>query len=135
MRRNSAVSAILQTERILLREFTLDDVDALSGIQGDPETMRFYPHPFSFEDTEAWIEMVHTRYERDGFALLAVEDRETDDFLGNVGPMVQVLDDVDEIELGWSVTPTRARQGSGPKPRSPAEPGSSTWSVPTTSSP
>jgi len=97
--------------------------------------MRFYPHPFSFEDTEAWIEMVHTRYERDGFALLAVEDRETDDFLGNVGPMVQVVDDVDEIELGWSVTPTRARQGSRPKPRSPAEPGSSTWSVPTTSSP
>ena len=125
----------LETERLRLRPLVAADATALHRIQSDAAHMRFYPHPFSFEDTEAWIEMVHTRYERDGFALLAVEDRETDDFLGNVGPMVQVLDDVDEIELGWSVTPTRARQGSGPKPRSPAEPGSSTWSVPTTSSP
>jgi len=73
--------------------------------------MRFYPHPFSYEETEGWIAMVATRYERDRFGLLAVEDRVTGEFLGNVGPMKQVVDDVDEIEIGWSVTPARARQG------------------------
>ena len=50
-------------------------------------------------------------YERDGFALLAVEDRATGEFLGNVGPILQHVDGVDEVELGWSITPARARQG------------------------
>ena len=50
-------------------------------------------------------------YAKHGFGLLAVEDRMTGEFLGNVGPMMQRVDDVDEIELGWSIMPSRARQG------------------------
>ena len=46
-----------------------------------------------------------------GSRLLAVEDRATGEFLGNVGPILQHVDGVDEVELGWSITPTRARQG------------------------
>ena len=48
--------------------------------------MRFYPHPFSLEESRVWIERMQERYERDGFGLLAVEDRATGEFLGNVGP-------------------------------------------------
>lgn len=73
--------------------------------------MRFYPHPFSVEESRAWIERTRQRYELDGFALLAVEDRTTGDFLGNVGPAVQVVDGVDEVELGWSIAPAHTRQG------------------------
>ena len=50
-------------------------------------------------------------YERDGFALLAVEDRETGEFLGNVGPILQHVDGVDEVELGWSITPAARPAG------------------------
>jgi len=63
------------------------------------------------EESVAWIERAIERYEKHGFGLLAVEDRTTGEFLGNVGPMVQRIDDVDEIELGWSITPDRSRQG------------------------
>jgi RimJ/RimL family protein N-acetyltransferase len=101
----------VETERLRLRPLTAADAEALHRIQSDPEHMRFYPHPFTFEETRGWIAMTGTRYERDGFGLLAVEDRSTGEFLGNVGPMVQVVDDVDEIEIGWSITPTRSRQG------------------------
>jgi len=89
----------------------MTDVDALHAIQSDPEHMRFYPHPFSLEDSRDWIERMMAAYERVGFALLAVEDRANGEFLGNVGPHVQHIDGVDEVELGWSITPTRARQG------------------------
>ena len=34
--------AVLETDRLLLRELRLDDTDDLHQIQGDPETMRFY---------------------------------------------------------------------------------------------
>ena len=101
----------LETERLLLRPLVADDVEALNEIQSDADHMRFYPHPFSIEETRDWIAHAHERYERDGFGLLAVEDRTTGEFLGNVGPVVQVVDGVDEIELGWSITPARSRQG------------------------
>jgi len=101
----------LETDRLRLRRLRMGDLEALHAIQSDPEHMRFYPHPFSLEESIAWIELMRVRYERDGFGLLGVEDRATGEFLGNVGPMVQTVDDVDEIELGWSVTPRRARQG------------------------
>ena len=105
------VPPILVTKRLRLRPLELADADALNRIQADPDHMRFYPHPFSTKETIAWIRRVLVRYEEHGFGLLAVEDRETGDLLGNVGPMVQNADGVAEIELGWSVTPRRARRG------------------------
>ena len=101
----------LETARLRLRPLVMADAEALNSIQSDPVHMRFYPHPFSMEETRGWIERMHERYERDGFALLGVEDRETGEFLGNVGPVLQHVDDVNEVELGWSITPARARQG------------------------
>jgi [ribosomal protein S5]-alanine N-acetyltransferase len=102
---------ILETERLRLRPLVPTDAKALHRIQSDPDHMRFYPHPFSVDETQEWIARVQERYERDGFGLLAVDDRTTGAFLGNVGPMVQVVDGVDEVEIGWSITPARSRQG------------------------
>jgi RimJ/RimL family protein N-acetyltransferase len=101
----------LHTERLTLRPLRRDDAVALNAIQADPDHMRLWPHPFAMEETVAWIETMQERYERDGFALWAVEDASTGAFLGNVGPCVQHVDGVDEVELGWSITPSRARQG------------------------
>jgi RimJ/RimL family protein N-acetyltransferase len=104
---------VLETPRLRLRRFAedLSDVDALQAIQADPDHMRYYPHPFSPDETRSWIERQLIHLETHGFSLWAVEDRSTGDFLGNVGPTVQVVDGVDEVELGWSITPRRARQG------------------------
>jgi ribosomal-protein-alanine N-acetyltransferase len=102
---------VLETARLRLRPLVVGDLEALNAIQSDPEHMRFYPRPFSLDESLVWIERMRERYERDGFGLLAVEDRATGEFLGNVGPALQAVDGVDEIELGWSVTPRRARQG------------------------
>ncbi|HYY08771.1 MAG TPA: GNAT family N-acetyltransferase, partial [Actinomycetota bacterium] len=104
---------LIETERLRLRPFAADlsDLDPLHEIQSDPEHMRYYPHPFSRDESRAWIERSLERQERLGFSLWAIEDRETGEFLGNCGPIPQVVDGVDEVELGWSVTPRRAGQG------------------------
>jgi len=101
----------LVTARLRLRPLVATDAEALHRIQSDAEHMRYYPHPFSRQETEDWIVRARASYEIRGFGLLAVEDAATGDFLGNVGPTIQRVDGVDEIELGWSITPTRARQG------------------------
>jgi ribosomal-protein-alanine N-acetyltransferase len=107
------VQPILETDRLRLRPFAADlsDLDALSAIQSDAEHMRYYPHPFSLGESRAWIERRLADYEDRGYSLWAVEDRATGEFLGNVGPVHQLVDGLDELELGWIITPRRARQG------------------------
>ena len=103
----------LETPRLRLRSFRADrsDVDALHAIQSDAHHMRYYPHPFSRDETVAWIDRQLAREREHGYALWAIEDKVSGRFLGNCGPVHQRIDDVDELEIGWSVTPTRARQG------------------------
>lgn len=103
----------IETPRLRLRPFAADlsDLDALHAIQSDPVHMRFYPRPFSREESRAWIERQLQRQRVDGLALWAIDDRATGGFLGCCGPVVQFVDGVREVELGWSVTPARSGQG------------------------
>ena len=55
---------ILETERLFLREMTLEDVDTLALVLSDPESMRFYPHPFSHEEVEDWIKWNLDNYQK-----------------------------------------------------------------------
>ena len=103
----------LLTVRLRLRPFASDlsDLAALHEIQANPEHMRYYPHPFSVDESREWIKRWLAHEEQYGFSLWAIEDRETAEFLGNCGPAVQIVDGEQHVELGWSVTPRRPRQG------------------------
>jgi RimJ/RimL family protein N-acetyltransferase len=46
-----------------------------------------------------------------GSGLLAVEDLETGEFLGDCGPTIQHVDDVPHVELGWHTRRDRWGQG------------------------
>ena len=45
---------MIETERLLLREYTPDDFNALYEIVSDPETMAHYPAPFDEARTRRW---------------------------------------------------------------------------------
>jgi RimJ/RimL family protein N-acetyltransferase len=105
----------LRTERLRLRPYRLEDLDAFHAIVGDPETMRFYPEPFSVDAARAWIERVLTRYHELGFGLLIVEDGATGEVIGSCGPTLQTVDGVQEIELGWHVRRDRWGEGIAPE--------------------
>lgn len=46
---------MIETRRLLLREYTLEDFDALYEIMSDSETMQHYPAPFDEARTRRWI--------------------------------------------------------------------------------
>ena len=46
----------LETARLRLRPLETADADALNVIQSDPVHMRFYPHPFSLDESREWID-------------------------------------------------------------------------------
>jgi RimJ/RimL family protein N-acetyltransferase len=64
--------AIIVTDRLFLREMTLDDLDALYKVLGDREIMQHYPYVFDEKRTVEWIERNIKRYSDNGFGLWAV---------------------------------------------------------------
>ena len=63
---------MIETERLILREYTMGDFEALYEIVSDPETMQHYPAPFDVERTKGWISWNLENYEKYGFGLWAV---------------------------------------------------------------
>jgi ribosomal-protein-alanine N-acetyltransferase len=94
------VGFLLETARLRLRHFGPDDLDDLFEILGDPETMRYYPEPYSRDGTLGWIEDNRRRYELDGFGLWAMEMKETGGFVGDCGPALREVERQREVEVG-----------------------------------
>ena len=102
---------VAATERLLLRELELDDVDALFEILGDPDAMRYYPAPFDRDGVAGWIDWARRSYLENGFGLWAVIRRSDGRFLGDCGPMLQPVEDELIPEVGYHIVP--AEQGRG----------------------
>lgn len=83
---------VLLTERLLLREMTPDDADDLMLIFSDPEAMRYYPSTKTREEAALWVEWVNRSYEEHGFGLWACVLKETGEFCGQCGLMIQEVE-------------------------------------------
>ncbi len=94
---------VLETKRLILREMTLDDLDDLLTVLSDPEAMQFYPKPFDRQMTQAWIERSMQRYTQHGFGLWALVLKERGELIGDCGLVVQEVDGVEEVEIGYHV--------------------------------
>lgn len=92
---------ILETERLFLREMTLEDVDTLALVLSDPESMRFYPHPFSHEEVEDWIKWNLDNYQKYGFGLWGVCLKESGEMIGDCGITMQQVEDDLFPEIGY----------------------------------
>ncbi len=68
---------IIETERIILREMTRDDFDALYRVLGDSDIMRHYPYTFDEKRVMNWINRNIERYGIFGFGLWALVLKET----------------------------------------------------------
>lgn len=97
------IKIALETPRLLLREFTPADTNALEAILGDPVTMQYYPAPFNRKGVEEWIERNRDRYQREGYGLWAMLLRETNEVIGDCGCFLRDVDGRDDIEIGYHV--------------------------------
>ena len=102
---------VVATERLLLRELELDDLDALFDVLGDPVAMRYYPAPFDRDRVAGWIEWARRSYRETGFGLWAVIRRSDRRFLGDCGPMLQPIEDQLIPEVGYHIVPTEQGRG------------------------
>lgn len=102
---------VLETQRLVLREFQFEDLDALAAILCDRETMRYYPVSFDRAAVADWIQRNRTRYANDGYGLWAMILKSTRELIGDCGLVLQSVDAVDEIEIGYHVRRDLWNQG------------------------
>jgi ribosomal-protein-alanine N-acetyltransferase len=94
---------ILETERLVLRKLTLEDLDALAELYRDPEVRRFFPdgtrtREETLEELE-WI--IDVYYGRHGFGLWATLLKESGEFVGRCGLIPWTIEGRDEVEVAY----------------------------------
>lgn len=92
----------LETERLILREMTQADLEALCAILCDAEVMTAtYETPFSREEAQGWLDRHLKRYETLGFGLWAVVRKETGEMIGQCGLTLQHWEGEEVLEIGY----------------------------------
>ena len=102
---------LLETDRLILRGFVQDDLDAYTGIFGDPEVARFIGTGAPVDRELAWRGMAtmvghwHLR----GFGMWAVEEKLSGEMIGRAGLLEP--EGWPATEIGWAIA--RAHWGKG----------------------
>ncbi len=94
---------VIETDRLYLRELVVEDKKALSKVLSDPESMEYYPEPFSDEKVEHWIQRNLDNYEKYNHGMWAVILKDGDVFLGDCGITMQNIDGEILPELGFHI--------------------------------
>ena len=92
---------ILETERLRLRVFRDDDLDAYARICADPEVMRYLGDGKPLTRDDAWRQMawILGHWQLRGYGLWAVEERATGTLIGRIGHINP--EGWPGFELGW----------------------------------
>ena len=102
---------ILETKRLLLREMSPDDFQAMFQVLGDPQTMWHYPYTPDGQHVRDWIERNMNRYMKDGFGLWAVCLKETGELIGDCGLTLQNINGEILPEIGYHIRRDCHRKG------------------------
>jgi len=95
------VKKILETARLLLREFVPEDADALALVLSDPETMQYYPAPYDRHAVEQWIQRNRQRYRDDGAGLWAMVLKASGEVISDCGIIRQQVEGEYLYEIGY----------------------------------
>lgn len=102
---------IIETKRLLLREMTENDFNALYQVLADSDIMMHYPYTFDDARVRGWINKNIERYQTFGFGLWAVCLKETGEMIGDCGLTMQVINGQIKPEIGYHLRADKQRKG------------------------
>jgi len=102
----------ISAQRLRFRKLLLDDAAVWEEFLTDPEAVKLFP-PFGEVKGYAiqWIEKQVIRYERDGSGLFALIEKNSNQFVGQCGLMIQEVSGVNEVEIGYHLLPRFWKNG------------------------
>src|SRR5215510_1031964 len=92
---------MIETLRLILRSFSLDDLDEFAALNADPEAMRYIGigKPQSRGQTQVRLNAILDHYQQHGFGLFVMVEKTSGEFVGFCG--LQHLENTSEIEVGY----------------------------------
>ena len=93
----------IETKRLVLRRWRKADREPFAELNGDPDTLVFFPSTLTTAESDALVDRIETRFEAYGYGLWALEVRETGQFIGFTGlaPMPDDVPGAGGTEIGW----------------------------------
>ena len=112
---------IIETKRLKLRPFEDKDSAPFAAINGNPNTMRYFPAPLSRSQSDYLLERFEYDRNKNGFSFLATELKATGKLVGFIG--IHKIDDTTKaaltghsvVEIGWRLSPEIWGQGLAPE--------------------
>ena len=93
----------IRTDRLLMRRWRESDREPFGALNGDPETMLYFPATIDRPASDAFVEVIESRFDLQGYGLWALEVAETGGFIGFTGlnPMPDDVPGAGGVEVGW----------------------------------
>ncbi|MFP5389880.1 MAG: GNAT family N-acetyltransferase [Thermoleophilia bacterium] len=103
----------LKTDRLKLRRWREDDLEAFAALNSDPAVMEHFPAPLTREQSDELVERIEAGFGSNGFGLWALEVRATGEFIGFAGLAVPEFEAhfMPAVEIGWRLA--RSAWGHG----------------------
>lgn len=103
---------ITTTPRLVIRQFTEEDEDALIPILSDKEVMQYSTSgPLSKEQINTWLKDTIAEYDHPGFSVWGIIRKEDNQLIGFSGVRPIVIDGHTEIEIIFRIAKIYWNQG------------------------
>jgi len=102
---------VLESDRLRLRELRQEDFSALYAMFNDPLVMRYYPSTRDEAATQEWLDRMFSYYAESGLGLWAIELKDQAQFVGQCGLLLQDVDGIEELEIGYLLASAHWHQG------------------------
>lgn len=98
-----AAGPTLVTERLVLRPWRTEDLDPMAELNGDADTMRYFPAPLDREQSDTFVRRMVQSFEWSGTGLWAVEVPGVATCIGAVGLLRVGFEApfTPAVEVGW----------------------------------
>jgi len=98
---------VIETPRLILRNWTDQDYDALLAICSDPKVMEYFPATLTAAETKGFLSRLQKSYTEKGYTYFAAEHRESGDVVGFIGLADQKYKSpfTPATDIGWRLLP------------------------------
>jgi RimJ/RimL family protein N-acetyltransferase len=99
-------TVLLETDRLLLRDWIDADAAPFAVLNSDPRVMEFFPKALSRAESDALMARERAAIAERGYGLYAVEERDSGRFVGFTGlaPVRFAAAFTPAIEIGWRLS-------------------------------
>lgn len=102
-----------ETERLTFRKLESTDFNTWLAFHEEPLSFQFWegmpkdPH----EACKHWFDKAFSRYDNNLGGMNVLIDKNTNEFIGQCGLLVQTVDNIQELEIGYSILPAHWKKG------------------------